>query len=84
MEPLYFPYHGTSPCRVILLKNVSLGLKKNPVFRATRPYLWEPADPRLFTKIPFFFCWEIEVSILKKNKNKKNSQPYLKFLRPLP
>jgi len=30
--------------------------KKNPVFRATQPYLSEPADPRhfFFTKIPFF------------------------------
>ena len=29
--------------------------KKNPVFRATRPYLSEPADPRFFfTKIPCF------------------------------
>jgi len=37
--------------------------KKNPVFRATRPYLSEPADPRLF----FIGVFIIEVSIFKKN-----------------
>ena len=40
------------------------------MFRATRPYLTEPADPRLFlTKIPFFFVGDFitKVSILKKN-----------------
>jgi len=53
------------------------------VFRATRPYLLEPANPRLFLrKYSFFFIgvFIIEVSILKK----KQSRPYLKFLRPLP
>ena len=49
-----------------------LGLKQNPVFRATRPYLSEPADPRpFFTKIPGFFfvgVFIIEVSILKKKQ----------------
>ena len=29
--------------------------KKNPVFRATRPYLSEPADPRLFYENTVFF-----------------------------
>ena len=58
------------------------GLKKNPVFRATRPYLSEPADPRLFlTKMPFFrwglYNWGF-------NSKKKRSRPYLKFLRLLP
>ena len=51
-----------------------LGLKKIPVFRATRPYLSETADPRLFfTKILFFFIgvFIIEVSILYKKKKKK-------------
>jgi len=33
------------------------GLKKNPVFQATRPYLSEPADPRLFLRKYRFFCW---------------------------
>ena len=28
---------------------VGVGLKKNPVFRATRPYLSEPADPVFFS-----------------------------------
>jgi len=33
-------------------------LKKIPVFRATRPYLSEPANPRLlFMKILGFFRW---------------------------
>jgi len=51
--------------------------KKYLVFRATRPYLSEPADPRLFfTKMPFFFP-------LKKII-KKPSRPYQKFLRSLP
>ena len=60
------------------------GLKNNPVFRATRLYLSEPADPRLFYENTFF-CWVfiIEVSILKKT-TKKQSRPYLKFLRLLP
>ena len=34
--------------QVFVSTNMSLGLKKNPMFRATRPYLSEPADPRLF------------------------------------
>ena len=38
------------------------------MFRATRPYLSEPADPRLFfTKYLIFIgVFKIEVSILKK------------------
>jgi len=44
--------------------------KNNPVFRATRPYLSEQADPRLFfyENTVFFFVGVliIEVSILKK------------------
>jgi len=56
--------------------------KKNPVFRATRSYLSELADPRLFfTKIPFFFSFGffiIEVSILKKtHKKNNNTEPTL-------
>ena len=61
--------------------------KKNPVFRATRPYLSEPAVLDFFLrKYRFFFIgvFIIEVSILKKTKQKKHSWPYLKFLRPLP
>jgi len=56
---------------------------KNPVFRATRPYLSKPADPRFFYEIDIFFVgvFIIEVSILK---NKNRSRPYLKFLRSLP
>ena len=30
---------------------------KNPVFRATRPYLSEPADPRLVLRKYRFFRW---------------------------
>ena len=58
--------------------HVLLGLKKNPVFRATRPYLSEPDDLRLFLrKIPFFpfGVFIIKVSILKKKKKKE--QPTL-------
>jgi len=43
--------------------------KKNPVLRATRPrrpYLSELANPRLFTKIPFFFVW---VFIIEVNRD---------------
>ena len=46
---------GTSS---ILLYEESVRPKKNPVFRATRPYLSEPADPRLFfneNTVVFFF-----------------------------
>ena len=44
----------------------------NPVFRATRPYLSEPADPRLFfRKYPFFVgVFIIQVSVLKKKTKK--------------
>ena len=45
--------------------------KTNPVFRATRTYLSESADPRLFLQnIPLFFVgvFIIEVSILKKSE----------------
>ena len=58
------------------------GLKINPVFRATRPYLSEPADPRgldffFYKKYRFFVrVFIIEVSILKKN-----SRPYLTFFK---
>ena len=31
--------------------------KTNPVFRATRPYLSEPGDPRLFLRKYRFFRW---------------------------
>jgi len=53
-------------------------LKKNPVFRTTRPYLSEPAIPRLFlTKIPLFFVsvFMIEVKILKKKTKKNGAAP---------
>ena len=55
--------------RVYLVPTYPPGLKK-PVFRATRPYLSEPADPRLVFTIPFFFfgVFIIEVSILKKTE----------------
>jgi len=44
--------------------------KTNPVFRATRPYLSEPADPRLFyvNTVVFVGVFIIKVSILKKTK----------------
>ena len=43
--------------------------QKNPVFRATRPYLSEPADPRLFfRKYRFVGVFIIEISILKKTE----------------
>jgi len=43
---------------ISLYSHQKSGLQKYPVFRATRPYLSEPADPRLFiTKMPFFFRW---------------------------
>ena len=65
-------------CHAIVMKCRSLhiifciapsGPKNNLMFRATRPYLSELADPRLFfMKIPFFFVgvFIFEVSILKK------------------
>jgi len=52
--------------------------KQNTVFRATRPYLSEPADPRLFfTKIPFFFVgvFIIEIKFLKKQNKKTRADP---------
>jgi len=55
-----------------------VGPKKNPVFRATRPYLSELADPRLFlTKIPGFFVGVFIIEISIKKNNKKNTEPTL-------
>ena len=79
MKLHFFRYSTTCKCkrsRSIILSKVYNILfifrpKKNPVFRATRPYLSEPADPRLFLrKYRFFFVgvFIIDVSILKKTE----------------
>ena len=67
---------------ILLASTIILRPKKNPVFRATQPYLSELADTRLFYENTVFFfvgVFIIEVSILKKN-----TWLYLKFLRLLP
>ena len=59
------PKEGNDPWHQVTLLRKS---QRNPVFRATRSYLSEPAHIRLFfTKILFFVgVFKIDVTILKK------------------
>ena len=52
----YSSYSGQNDWkRTTVQEHVCALSPKNPVFRATRPYLSQPADHRLFfTKMPFF------------------------------
>jgi len=55
-----------------LITKLWLGQKKIPVFRATRPYLLEPADPKLFfykNTVFFVGVFIIVVTILKKKRS---------------
>ena len=56
--------------------------QKYLVFRATRPYLSEPADPRLFfTKMPFFFLWVFIIKVSIHKKEKKSEPTLLKVFK---
>jgi len=63
-----YSLQGKTAASFLLKLFISSKDSKNPLFRATRPYLSEPADPRpfCFIKILFFFVgvFIIEVSIL--------------------
>ena len=57
---------------------------KKSVFQATWPYLSESADPRLFFYENTRDFFLLESLLLRFQLLKKQSRPYLKFLRPLP
>jgi len=47
------------PSPTALKKLPPIRPKTDPVFRATQPYLLEPADPRLVYVNIVVFCWDL-------------------------